>query len=55
VLPVGEYLESPDLGGAPYMRPAAQLARESIDLDHAHQVSVLLAEEHHRAEVTCLL
>src|SRR5215211_4038629 len=37
------------------MRPAAQLARESIDLDHSHQVGVLLPKEHHRAEVTCLL
>src|SRR5215212_10170487 len=55
VLPVGEYLESPDFGGAAHVRPAAQLARESVDLDHAHQVGVLLPEEHHRAKVAGLL
>ena len=37
------------------MRAAAELAREAVDLDDAHLVAVLLAEEHHRAELARLL
>ena len=37
------------------MRAAAELAREAVDLDHAHDVAVLLAEEHHRAELARLV
>ena len=45
-----EDLERPDLGRARDVRAAAELAREVLDLDDAHDVAVLLAEEHHRAE-----
>src|SRR5829696_171045 len=51
---VGEDLEGPDLGAAAHVRPAAQLARETVHLDDPDQVPVLLAEEHHRAEVARL-
>src|SRR5918994_5375030 len=55
MLPVGEYLEGPDLGRAPNVSSATQLAREAVDLDDAHEVTVLLTEEHYRAEVARLL
>ena len=44
--------EEPDLGGRAHVRAAAQLAREAAvaDLDHPHDVAVLLAEQRHRAE-----
>ena len=43
---------APDLGGGAHVRAAAQLARvlAVADLDHAHDVAVLLAEQRHRAE-----
>ena len=45
-------LNSADLGGRADVRAAAQLAREGAvaDLDHPHDVAVLLAEQRHRAE-----
>ena len=33
------------------MCPAAELARDAVDLDDPDLVAVLLAEEHHRAEL----
>ena len=41
-----------DLGGRAHVRAAAQLAREIAvaDLDHPHDLAVLLAEQRHRAE-----
>src|SRR4051812_34865016 len=47
----GEDGERADLGGRPHMRTAAELERPAVDIDHPHDVAVLLAEEHHRAEV----
>ena len=49
---LAEQLEQPDLGGVAHVGAAAQLARERAvaDLDHAHDVAVLLAEQRHRAE-----
>ena len=43
---------SADLGRRAHVRAAAQLAREGAvaDLDHPHDVAVLLAEQRHRAE-----
>ena len=46
----GQEDERPDLGGGSHVRPSAELRREAGDLDYAHDVAVLLAEEHHRAE-----
>ena len=37
------------------MRAAAELAREAVDLDDAHDLAVLLAEEHLRAELARLV
>ena len=37
------------------MRAAAELAGEAVHLDDAHDVAVLLAEEHHRAELARLV
>jgi hypothetical protein len=48
VLPVRDDLESPDLGRASHVRPAAQLAREAVHLDHPHELAVFLTEEHDR-------
>ena len=44
--------ERADLGGRAHVRAAAQLARvlAVADLDHPHDVAVLLAEQRHRAE-----
>ena len=47
--------ERADLGRRPHVGAAAELARDALDLDHAHLVAVLLAEQHHRAEVPCLV
>ena len=47
--------EDPALGARGDMRAAAELARDTVDLDHAHPVAVLLAEEGHRAERERLL
>ena len=46
-----------DLGGRAHVRAAAELARvlAVADLDHAHDVAVLLAEQRHRAEPLGLL
>ena len=52
---LGEDHERPDLGGRADVRAAAELAREAVDLDHAHDVAVLLAEEHLRAELAGLV
>ena len=41
-------LEEADVAGARDVRAAAQLARRA-DVEHAHFVAVLLAEQHHRA------
>ena len=37
------------------MGAAAELARDALDLDDADDVAVLLAEQHHRAELARLL
>src|SRR5215212_3572264 len=55
MLSVGDDLESPYLSRDPDVGAAAQLAREAVYLDDAHEVCVLLTEEHHRPEVTRLL
>ena len=47
--------ERADLCGRANVRAAAQLARVVVDLDDAHLVAVLLAEEHHRAELARLV
>src|SRR6185369_16282026 len=47
-------LEQPDVAGARDVRAAAELAR-AADVEHAHLVAVLLAEEHHRAELLRLV
>ena len=50
-------MEHADLGGRAHVRAAAQLARVGAvaDLDHAHDLAVLLAEQRHRAEALGLL
>src|SRR3954470_17438983 len=50
-------LEQPDLGGRAHVRAAAQLARVRAvgDVDHAHDVAVLLAEQRGRAEALGLV
>ncbi len=47
--------ERPDLGRRADVRPAAELDRPAADVDDAHDVAVLLAEEHHRAELPRLV
>jgi hypothetical protein len=47
-------LKAPDLGGAAHVRAAAELRGEAVHLDDADEVAVLLAEEHHRAELAGL-
>ena len=47
---LGRHVEQPDLRGGRHVRAAAQLARDALDLHHAHTVAVLLAEERHGAE-----
>src|ERR671932_735718 len=54
VLSVGDDLERPDLGGAPHVGPATQLAREAVYLDDAHEIAVLLDKEHHRPQMSGL-
>ena len=46
-----EQHERADLGGRADVRAAAQLGRVAVDLDDAHDLAVLLAEERHRAEL----
>ena len=46
---LGEDHERPDLAGAPAVGAAAQLGRVAADVDDAHLVVVLLAEERHDA------
>src|SRR4029079_11438350 len=46
--------ERPDLRGGADVRAAAELERPAVDVDHAHDVAVLLPEEHHRAELARL-
>src|SRR4029453_11090042 len=46
----GQDHEGTDLGGPADVRAAAELPREAGNLDHADDVPVLLAEEHHRAD-----
>ena len=53
--PLAHDRERADLGGRAHVRAAAELAREAVDLDDAHLLPVLLAEEHHRAELARLL
>ena len=48
------HLEQADVAGARDVRAAAQLAR-AADVEHAHVVAVLLAEQHHRAELLRLV
>src|SRR5215212_288805 len=55
MLSVRGYLERPDLGRAPDVGTAAQLSRKAIDLHDAHEVPVLLTEEHQRPEIARLL
>ena len=54
---LAEDVEHADLGGGAHVRAAAQLARVGAvaDLDHAHDLAVLLAEQGHRAEAPGLL
>ena len=52
---LGEDREGSDLGGRPDVRAAAELGRVAGYLDDADDVAVLLAEEHHRAEVARLV
>ena len=47
--------ERADLGGRADVRAAAELAGEAADLDDAHLVAVLLAEQHHGAELARLV
>src|SRR6185436_17671413 len=47
---LGEDHERADLGRRADVRAAAELAREPVDLDDAHDLAVLLAEEHLRTE-----
>src|SRR5439155_22897336 len=42
--------ERSDLRRRPDVRASAELAREAGNLDDAHMIAVLLAEQHHRAE-----
>src|SRR5205814_5243530 len=51
---LGEDRERPDLRRCANVRAAAELARVAGDLDQPHLVPVLLAEEHHRAELARL-
>ena len=50
----GDDLEQADVAAALHMRAAAQLAA-GADVEHAHLVAVLLAEQHHRAELLRLV
>src|SRR5262249_13719724 len=47
-----EHLEEPNLGGRVNVRASAELSRERTvaDLDHPHDVAVLLPEQRHRTE-----
>jgi hypothetical protein len=54
VFSVGDDLERTDLGRTANVSAAAQLAREAVYLDDAHEVAILLAEEHHRPQVAGL-
>ena len=53
--PLGEDHDRPDLGRRADVGAATELARVALDLDDAHLLAVLLAEEHHGAEVARLL
>src|SRR5439155_26174708 len=48
---LGQDRERPDLRRPTDVCAAAELHRKTGDLDHAHLVAVLLAEEHRRAEL----
>ena len=48
--PLGEDREPADLGRRADVRAAAELGRRPGDVDDAHDVAVLLAEQRHRAE-----
>ena len=52
---LGEDHERPDLGRRPHVGPATELAGEAVDLDHAHDVAVLLAEQHLGTELPRLV
>ena len=52
---LAEDRERPDLRGRAHVRAAAELDRPAADVDDAHDVAVLLAEEHHRAELARLV
>ena len=52
---LGEDHERADLRGRADVRTAAELAGEAVDLDHAHDVAVLLAEQHLGAELARLV
>jgi hypothetical protein len=51
---LGDDLEEADVAGALHVRSAAELAARA-DVEHAHLVAVLLAEQHHRAELLRLV
>src|SRR2546430_351222 len=44
---LAEHDERADLRGRAHVGPSAKLPRDALDLDDAHLVAVLLAEEHH--------
>ena len=48
---LGEDRERPDLRRRAHVRAAAELDRPAVDVDDAHDVAVLLGEEHLRAEL----
>ena len=50
-----QQLDQAELPGAVHVGAAAQLAGVVADLDHAHRVAVLLAEQRHRADPAGLL
>ena len=47
---LGDDLEEP-ISESAHVRAAAELARDALDLDHAHLVAVLLPEQGHRAHL----
>ena len=51
---LGHDLEKPDVAGARHVRAAAQLAR-GTDVEHAHLVAVLFAEQRHGAALDCVV
>src|SRR5581483_11124444 len=52
---LGEDRERPNLRRRADVRAAAELERPAVDVDDAHDLAVLLPEQHHRAEGARLL